>query len=787
MKAKIIIVLLLAFKICFSQEIVNLNYCKFDKENRFYEFKQPVLISNIFTDKEVFKNNNDATYIKKWSYTDITGIKHHCYTQKVNNIPILFSEIYARERNDTLLNMTGLTNINVPENNNFITSEEAINKLNGKLNCVKYKWRGDISNGELFYSESSQSFAKSYQTSVCIIKMDKNIFDKSENYKYCYPISISAIYSRTDSIYKDSTYYVDATTGDILKSFSSKGACFNLKEINTTKESVKKSSNIISPEMIRNEAEYCPICSQSCMTTNVPITHYGNQNINTEKFLYGGLNCTHRLKDNCTGTFIYVMRRGSNSGNLVDYRNNPNTWLTNNGAYTDDIIGTSTLWSLEMTHDFFRNTLNRNSYDNAFSQIFAETHSYQYVGAGTSWIYSSAQGTNFIEVYEWNGGPSFETTLDVLAHEFTHGVADNICSLSQQGGVSNSDEEGILMEGYGDIFGQAVENFVNNNFTVSGSIDDFYQGSNLSPQSWQKQRYLSTPKSNGHPDTYQGTFWAPAGSTFHHNNSTVISHWYFLLAQGGSGQNDLTNNYCVSGIGQAKAIQIAYLSLFKLGGTAKQIADARVATIQAAIQLYGANSNEVAQVTAAWFAVGVGANYTGQIDVKNHTATGVENYTQWNCKVEVANFTSSNGSDVTITSNTEVSLQPDLTVVSGAIFSAFITPACNGGARLFNPGVINTTENSSENTITEQKKSIDRSASFDIIPNPSEGIFKLVSSEDSKPSVIIVTDMLGGLVKEIKVSKEQDTLIDLNEFPDGMYFIKVLINETTITKRIIKN
>ncbi len=106
-------------------------------------------------------------------------------------------------------------------------------------------------------------------------------------------------------------------------------------------------------------------------------------------------------------------------------------------------------------------------------------------------------------------------------------------------------------------------------------------------------RSLSNPLSNGHPDYYQGTNWYSGSSysTYVHTNCGVQNKWFYLL-------------YGEIGIHAAR--NIAYRNLTtKLFSTAKY-ADSRNGSIQAAKELYGPCSEQVAKNRQAWSDVGVG-------------------------------------------------------------------------------------------------------------------------------------------------------------------------------------
>ena len=135
---------------------------------------------------------------------------------------------------------------------------------------------------------------------------------------------------------------------------------------------------------------------------------------------------------------------------------------------------------------------------------------------------------------------------------------------------------------------------------------------------YSSMRSMSDPKSsmdgnNPCPDTYQGQHWADTDDTSEdgdyggvHTNSGVQNKWFYLLTDGDKGTNDNGYSYQVTGIGIEKSQQIAYHTLAEYATSESQYADIRLASLQAAEDLYGENSAEVQAVNAAWLAVGVG-------------------------------------------------------------------------------------------------------------------------------------------------------------------------------------
>jgi hypothetical protein len=195
-------------------------------------------------------------------------------------------------------------------------------------------------------------------------------------------------------------------------------------------------------------------------------------------------------------------------------------------------------------------------------------------------------------------------SLDIVAHEYTHLVTE----FNGHGGLVYQAESGALNESFSDIFGTCVE-FKNNpepNWTVGEKVT-------LVPPFY--TRSMSNPKSGGppQPDTYQGQHWFDVTNTAMDNggvhiNSGVQNKWFYLLAQGGTGTNDKGDTYNVTGIGIAKAQQIAYRNLVTYILPASQYIDAYIGSLQATKDLYGSDTTkpEYKAVREAWYAVGIG-------------------------------------------------------------------------------------------------------------------------------------------------------------------------------------
>ena len=194
----------------------------------------------------------------------------------------------------------------------------------------------------------------------------------------------------------------------------------------------------------------------------------------------------------------------------------------------------------------------------------------------------------------------FAGALDVVAHEYSHGVTEYSSNLDYV------DEPGALNESFSDIMGTSTE-FQFEPVGTGPRHADWLIGEDITKVAPGYLRSLSDPILGGQPDHYSllsyiGTDIDSGGI---HINSGIPNHAFYLAVNGGTNR---VSGIRVPGIGQASIDRIE--KIFYRGFTAflvptSQFSDARRATLQAASELYGSNSSERAQVELAWTAVGV--------------------------------------------------------------------------------------------------------------------------------------------------------------------------------------
>ncbi|WFB11560.1 M4 family metallopeptidase [Streptomyces sp. LX-29] len=193
------------------------------------------------------------------------------------------------------------------------------------------------------------------------------------------------------------------------------------------------------------------------------------------------------------------------------------------------------------------------------------------------------------------------TSIDVAAHEMTHGVT------SATAGLEYSGESGGLNEATSDIFAAAVEFGAGNSedagdYLVGEKVDIRGDGSPL--------RHMDKPSKDGKSkdDWYDGV-----GNEDVHYSSGVANHFFYLLSEG-SGKKEINgvsydsptaDGKAVSGIGRDKAEKIWYKALTTYMTSTTDYHAAREATLKAASDLYGADSAEYKGVDSAWAGVNV--------------------------------------------------------------------------------------------------------------------------------------------------------------------------------------
>ena len=310
--------------------------------------------------------------------------------------------------------------------------------------------------------------------------------------------------------------------------------------------------------------------------------------VGTANTLYSG---TQTIHSDQTGTNAYRLRDYSRGQGIITRNAKQKADITSTSANWNlslpDQNGLDAHWGVEMTYDFYKINFNRNSLDNNGLAL------YSYVNKGGFLFKDNASWDGTAMNYGKRSGAANKnkgvTGIDVTGHELTHGVTEYTCNLVYSG------ESGGRNESLSDIMGKSVQ------FWTKPADKDWRLSNDMN---W-FIRDMSNPNAYQQPDTYGGTYWSSNADV--HILSGVGNFMFYLLVDGGSGTNDKGSAYNVQGLGLTKADQIIYRSQTVYLVSNSKYANWRTAAINAATDLYGASSNEVAQVKNAFYAVGIGA------------------------------------------------------------------------------------------------------------------------------------------------------------------------------------
>ncbi len=283
-----------------------------------------------------------------------------------------------------------------------------------------------------------------------------------------------------------------------------------------------------------------------------------------------------QLPDDAKGAVVIL---NLNNNDLTT--ENPLYYVTSSSNTWTDPVSISAHYNAVTTYKYYHDVFSRNSVDDNGMTIISIIHMTE-----NNQPLDNAFWTGNFMCYG-DGADAFKPlagALDVGAHEMTHGVTSYTAQLEYQG------QSGALNESISDVFGALLDD---DNWTMgetivkdfnlfpTGALRDFVDphngGSSLNDACWQPanmNEFINTTQDNG------GV----------HINSGIPNHVFYLVA---------------TSIGRNDAAQIWYRALTVYLTRSSQFIDARIATINAATDIFGASSNAVSEVKNAWDAVGV--------------------------------------------------------------------------------------------------------------------------------------------------------------------------------------
>jgi bacillolysin len=501
--------------------------------------------------------------------------------------------------------------------------------------------------------------------------------------------------------------------------------------------------------------------------------YYGTQNIDTQfqGFWFGN---DFRLFADENGRSVHT-RRGDGdiwrSGWALDEVNDADDNWTGENA-----TATTAHWTVSKAWDFYKGYFNRNGYDNEGKTVRVKAESSNN-GSGSRFLLG-----HWIILFGFsNINQMHESTLDIAAHEFTHGVLHTTSGPGSGGdsGRSNGGENGAIAESLSDIMGLMAERY-----TFGDSPKNLTHGEDCGAV---HRRF--DPRGFADPDPNPilhgipfPTFYMQAGAWDNggeiHHNSSVMSFWFYLLSQG-----DSQTLPTVSGIGYDKAAQIVYraMNCGYLTDNSKYI-DARNATMRAAFELYGGCSMEEIEVSRAWAAVGIGGVKLCPVEILGHT-----DLSNGSICVPFANINYCFAARELPNSTFSWSYPSDWTAqVSGN----YLCVSSFGLSSVGDYEYITATSNQTQQTGTfgvsfincanfSVKRNDNSGYGIKAYPNPVVDKLTLEFLEEEHIQSISIFDNLGRLVLTKPISSLK-TEINVADFTTGLYFVKTTGGDKSI-------
>ena len=542
----------------------------------------------VFQDQLGLKENQSFARVKTES--DPQGYTHEKFQLYEQGVKVEFANYTLHSKDGKLVSMNGeYYNIDKVNTKPKLSAQDAFNRAVSYTGAKQYLWETPNDAKEIGYEKPKGEL-------VLLPAMeDQGTNRTTDKVRLAYKFDIYATnpVSRGD-------LYIDAENGQILFYNAT------IKHLGEYAHGSKSKSTNANAKNLKDDANP----KMAFVTANAATRYSGTQVIQTT--LSGS---SYILADATRGLGIntYNMKKGTSYTAAVNFTDADNNWTAAEYANTNKDNGAlDAHWGAEKTYDYWSTVHGRNSFNNAGAIIKSYVH---YSNA-----YDNAYWDGSVMTYGDGSGTYFDilTAIDVAGHEIGHAVCTYTANLAYQ------KESGAMNEGFSDIWGACIE------YYAAPAKSIWLIGEDIERRAGHLSlRSMSNPKAEGQPDTYGGTNWkvincgTPTQANDYcgvHTNSGVLNHWFYILSVGKTGTNDIGSSYSVTGITIDKAAKIAY-RLESVYLTANStFANARTSGIQSAIDLYGAGSPEVIATTDAFYAVGVGAAYSGSTDTIAPTA-----------------------------------------------------------------------------------------------------------------------------------------------------------------------
>lgn len=431
------------------------------------------------------------------STSESMGFKFYKVNQKINNVAVYGKQLVLSVNDkDEILSITG----------NYYRDLKVNNRLNLTANEAEETLTEILSNQSIIIKESN-----------------KYVYIASEDEAYY--VYIVTLFSEEGYI----DYIINAEDGTIIDKVYKRDDV-KLKDINDNEQD-------INLQLVDGEENLYHFYDDS---RNIMIADvYGTpNNVGTQENI------------NWINFIAYVISKEAEDVPFEVYKNEANEFTYKKALNSEEDhykvkTAVSAMVNFSKTYDYYKNVLERNSYNDKGAQIIANI--------GLQYDLISFDKNNEHVNASWNGGKeaefyfgsyngvSFAAGLDIVAHEFTHAVTE------YTSGLVYKDESGALNEAYSDIMGSLVEgdNFIigedvleMRDMTNPNRFNDpaekggkyyFPDDTETYDNAW-KEAMLKATEEAGSP-LNDWTEWDNGGV---HTNSSVPNHAAYLMYKNGA-------------------------------------------------------------------------------------------------------------------------------------------------------------------------------------------------------------------------------------------------------------
>ncbi|GHF50228.1 peptidase M4 [Streptomyces mashuensis] len=316
---------------------------------------------------------------------------------------------------------------------------------------------------------------------------------------------------------------------------------------------------------------------------------------------------SYQMNDTTRGGHKTYNLNGGSSGTGTLFTDADDVW--GNGTTSDKATaGVDAHYGAQLTWDYYKNVHGRTGIRGDGQGAYSRVH------YGNAYVNAFWSDSCFCMTYgDGQGNAKPLTSIDVAAHEMTHGVTSATANLTYSG------ESGGLNEATSDMMAAAVEFWANNpndpgDYLVGEKIDINGNGTPL--------RYMDKPSKDGRS---KDSWYSGLGGIDVHYSSGPANHWFYLASEG-SGQKEIngvkydsptSDGQPVTGIGRENAAKIWFKALSQRMTSNTNYAGARDATLWAAGELFGVGSETYNNVANAWAAINVGSRLSTGVSVSS--------------------------------------------------------------------------------------------------------------------------------------------------------------------------